>query len=173
MRPKSNSRRRARFKAFVDGYAANFRENYYWRPDALFPFAGALPSNHSPDGCCAQVAWIKSDSKAILAIHTNLIAHNHRLTVTHNGHNTWKLNVFNVQKNDTGSYMCQINTQPMILQVSVVPARIVFSVEGGGGGNTPTASPADFVAVFPVGFARARSAIGELAGWTSNVRRDK
>jgi len=66
-----------------------------------------------------QVAWIKSDSKAILAIHTNLIAHNHRLTVTHNGHNTWKLHVFNVQKNDTGSYMCQINTQPMILQVRI------------------------------------------------------
>lgn len=64
-----------------------------------------------------QVAWIKSDSKAILAIHTNLIAHNHRLTVTHNGHNTWKLNVIDVQNNDTGSYMCQINTTPMILQV--------------------------------------------------------
>ncbi|XP_050065335.1 lachesin-like [Aphis gossypii] len=71
-----------------------------------------------------KVAWIKSDSKAILAIHTNLIAHNHRLTVTHNGHNTWKLHVFNVQKNDTGSYMCQINTQPMILQTGYLDVRI-------------------------------------------------
>ncbi|VVC43626.1 Immunoglobulin subtype,Immunoglobulin-like domain,Immunoglobulin-like fold,Immunoglobulin V-set [Cinara cedri] len=71
-----------------------------------------------------KVAWIKSDSKAILAIHTNLIAHNHRLTVTHNGHNTWKLNVIDVQKNDTGSYMCQINTIPMILQTGYLDVRI-------------------------------------------------
>ncbi|XP_050541932.1 lachesin-like isoform X1 [Daktulosphaira vitifoliae] len=71
-----------------------------------------------------KVAWIKSDSKAILAIHTNLIAHNHRLAVTHNGHNTWKLHVYNVQKNDTGSYMCQINTEPMIVQTGYLDVRI-------------------------------------------------
>ncbi|XP_043603600.1 lachesin-like [Bombus pyrosoma] len=60
-----------------------------------------------------KVAWMKSDSRAILAIHTHLIAHNPRLSVTHNGHNTWKLHVSNVQKNDSGAYMCQINTEPM------------------------------------------------------------
>lgn len=65
-----------------------------------------------------QVAWMKSDSRAILAIHTHLIAHNPRLSVTHNGHNTWKLHVSNVQKNDSGAYMCQINTEPMQSQVS-------------------------------------------------------
>lgn len=65
-----------------------------------------------------QVAWIKSDSKAILAIHTHMVAHNQRLSVTHNGHNTWKLHVANVQKNDSGTYMCQINTDPMRSQVS-------------------------------------------------------
>ena len=61
---------------------------------------------------------MKSDSRAILAIHTHLIAHNPRLSVTHNGHNTWKLHVSNVQKNDSGAYMCQINTEPMQSQVS-------------------------------------------------------
>ncbi|XP_029680941.1 roundabout homolog 2-like [Formica exsecta] len=60
-----------------------------------------------------KVAWIKSDSRAILAIHTHLVAHNNRLSVTHNGHNTWKLHVSNVQKNDSGTYMCQVNTDPM------------------------------------------------------------
>lgn len=65
-----------------------------------------------------QVAWIKSDSKAILAIHTHLVAHNTRLSVTHNGHNTWKLSISNVQSNDSGTYMCQINTDPMRSQVS-------------------------------------------------------
>lgn len=64
------------------------------------------------------MAWIKSDSKAILAIHTHLVAHNLRLSVTHNGHNTWKLHIANVQKNDSGTYMCQINTDPMRSQVS-------------------------------------------------------
>ncbi|XP_078043949.1 dpr-interacting protein lambda [Augochlora pura] len=60
-----------------------------------------------------KVAWIKSDSRAILAIHKQRVAHNPRLSVTHNGHNTWKLHVMNVQKNDSGAYMCQVNTDPM------------------------------------------------------------
>lgn len=62
---------------------------------------------------CSQVAWIKSDSKAILAIHTNMVALNPRLSVTYNNHNTWKLHVSNVQANDSGTYMCQVNTDPM------------------------------------------------------------
>ncbi|EDS37883.1 conserved hypothetical protein [Culex quinquefasciatus] len=60
-----------------------------------------------------KVAWIKSDSKAILAIHTHMVAVNPRLSVTHNGHNTWKLHISHVQLNDSGSYMCQVNTDPM------------------------------------------------------------
>lgn len=64
-----------------------------------------------------QVAWIKSDTKAILAIHTHMVAQNPRLSVTHNGHNTWKLHISNVQNNDSGTYMCQINTDPMRSQV--------------------------------------------------------
>lgn len=72
-----------------------------------------------------QVAWIKSDSKAILAIHTHMVAQNARLSVTHNGHNTWKLHISNVQKNDSGTYMCQINTDPMRSQVGIyIIARI-------------------------------------------------
>ncbi|XP_044731282.1 lachesin-like [Chrysoperla carnea] len=76
-----------------------------------------------------KVAWIKSDSKAILAIHTHMVAHNPRLSVTHNGHNTWKLHVSNVQKNDSGTYMCQINTDPMRSQMGnlevVIPPDII------------------------------------------------
>ncbi|XP_056645667.1 lachesin-like [Diorhabda sublineata] len=64
-----------------------------------------------------KVAWIKSDTKAILAIHIHMVAQNPRLSVTHNGHNTWKLHVSNVQKNDSGTYMCQINTDPMRSQM--------------------------------------------------------
>ncbi|XP_011692202.1 PREDICTED: lachesin-like isoform X2 [Wasmannia auropunctata] len=76
-----------------------------------------------------KVAWIKSDSRAILAIHTHLVAHNSRLSVTHNGHNTWKLHVTNVQPNDSGTYMCQVNTDPMRSQTGymkvVIPPDIM------------------------------------------------
>lgn len=65
-----------------------------------------------------QVAWIKSDSKAILGIHTHMVSLNPRLSVTHNGHNTWKLHISHVQLNDSGSYMCQVNTDPMKSLVS-------------------------------------------------------
>ncbi|XP_031337929.1 lachesin-like isoform X2 [Photinus pyralis] len=87
-----------------------------------------------------KVAWIKSDSKAILAIHTHMVAQNPRLSVTHNGHNTWMLHVSNVQKNDSGTYMCQINTDPMRSQMGnlevVIPPDILNdneSTESGGG----------------------------------------
>ncbi|XP_049871179.1 lachesin-like [Pectinophora gossypiella] len=82
-----------------------------------------------------QVAWIKSDSKAILAIHTNMVALNPRLSVTYNNHNTWKLHVSNVQANDSGTYMCQVNTDPMKSQMGhlsvVIPPDIVDSVTEG------------------------------------------
>jgi serine/threonine-protein kinase haspin len=39
------------------------------------------------------------------------------LSVTHNGHNTWKLHISHVQLNDSGIFMCQINTDPMRSQV--------------------------------------------------------
>ncbi|XP_012271975.1 lachesin [Orussus abietinus] len=64
-----------------------------------------------------KVAWIKSDSRAILAIQNHMVTHNSRLSVTHNGHNTWKLHVSNVQRNDSGTYMCQVNTDPMRSQM--------------------------------------------------------
>ncbi|OAD56151.1 Lachesin [Eufriesea mexicana] len=76
-----------------------------------------------------KVAWMKYDSKAILAINTHMIAQNPRLSVTHNGHNTWKLHVTNVQPNDSGTYMCQVNTDPMRSQTGymsvVIPPDIM------------------------------------------------
>ncbi|XP_060537057.1 lachesin-like [Cylas formicarius] len=71
-----------------------------------------------------KVAWIKSDNKAILAIHTHMVAQNPRLSVTHNGHNTWKLHVQKVQREDSGTYMCQINTDPMRSQMGILEVVI-------------------------------------------------
>lgn len=63
------------------------------------------------------MAWIKADTKAILAIHEHVITHNHRLSVTHNDDNTWTLNMKAVTREDRGRYMCQVNTDPMKSQV--------------------------------------------------------
>ncbi|KAJ9580318.1 hypothetical protein L9F63_004034 [Diploptera punctata] len=83
---------------------------------------------------------IKSDSKAILAIHTHMVAHNPRLSVTHNGHNTWKLHVTNVQMNDSGTYMCQINTDPMRSQMGNLDVKIppdILNDDSPDGGVAP------------------------------------
>lgn len=64
------------------------------------------------------MAWIKADTKAILAIHEHVITNNARLSVTHNDYNTWTLNIKNAQRNDRGLYMCQVNTDPMKSQVT-------------------------------------------------------
>ncbi|XP_045496300.1 lachesin-like isoform X2 [Colias croceus] len=78
-----------------------------------------------------KVAWIKSDTKTILAIHTHMVNINPRLSVTHNGHNTWKLYISSVEPKDSGTYMCQINTDPMKSQMGhlsvVIPPDIADS----------------------------------------------
>ena len=70
------------------------------------------------DKLCFQVGWVKADTKAIQAIHKHVITHNTRVSVSHSDHNTWMLHIKNVQEEDRGPYMCQINTDPMRSQVS-------------------------------------------------------
>jgi len=65
-----------------------------------------------------QVGWVKADTKAIQAIHDHVITHNPRVAVSHNDFSTWNLHIRGVQEEDRGSYMCQINTDPMQSQVS-------------------------------------------------------
>ncbi|XP_058807657.1 lachesin isoform X2 [Phymastichus coffea] len=77
-----------------------------------------------------RVAWIKVDTKAILAIHEHVITNNARLSVTHNDFNTWTLNIKDARPEDRGTYMCQVNTDPMksqsaVLEV-VIPPDIIY-----------------------------------------------
>lgn len=74
-----------------------------------------------------QVAWIKADAKAILAIHEHVITNNDRLSVTHNDFNTWTLTIRNVKMEDRGEYMCQVNTDPMKMQVKFQYFNIHFN----------------------------------------------
>ncbi|KAF4532668.1 hypothetical protein B566_EDAN002903, partial [Ephemera danica] len=78
------------------------------------------------DGWPAQVAWIKADTKAILAIHEHVITNNARLSVTHNDFNTWTLNIRGVRREDRGQYMCQT----AYLEV-VIPPDIIYEETSG------------------------------------------
>ena len=63
---------------------------------------------------------MRFDTKAILAVHTHMVTHNPRMSVTHNGRDSWTLKINNVQQNDSGLYSCQINTEPMTTQVGAL-----------------------------------------------------
>ncbi|XP_053616824.1 lachesin-like [Plodia interpunctella] len=71
-----------------------------------------------------RVGWVKADTKAIQAIHEHVITHNHRVTVSHSDHSTWYLHIKNVQEEDRGQYMCQINTDPMKSQMGYLDVVI-------------------------------------------------
>ncbi len=66
---------------------------------------------------CNQIGWVKTDSKAIQAIHDHVITQNSRVWVSNNDQSTWNLHIKNVQEEDRGEYMCQVNTDPMKSQV--------------------------------------------------------
>ncbi|XP_076641555.1 lachesin [Halictus rubicundus] len=90
--------------------------------------SSSASGDHS-GGAKARVAWIKADTKAILAIQEHVITNNARLSVTHSDYNTWTLNIRGVRTEDRGIYMCQVNTNPMKSQVAflevVIPPDII------------------------------------------------
>ncbi|ODN05030.1 Lachesin, partial [Orchesella cincta] len=76
-----------------------------------------------------KVAWVHIDRRMILTIHKHIVTRIPRFTVSFDSHKTWLLNINNVQQEDRGYYMCQVNTEPMISQVGylqvVVPPNIL------------------------------------------------
>lgn len=76
-----------------------------------------------------KVAWVHIDREMVLTIHHHVITRDHRISVSHNNHKNWLLHIRNVQEQDSGYYMCQINTTPMKSQVGylevVVPPDIM------------------------------------------------
>jgi len=65
-----------------------------------------------------RVAWIKADSKAILAIHDHVITNKEKIKVTRNDGSTYILTIEEVSPSDEGFYMCQVNSEPMLHQVT-------------------------------------------------------
>ncbi|XP_073987625.1 lachesin-like isoform X2 [Rhodnius prolixus] len=112
-------------------------------PDFLYPLANlTIAQGKDAMFTCVvnnlggyRVAWIKADTKAILAIHEHVITNNARLSVTHNDDNTWTLNMRGVRREDRGTYMCQVNTDPMKSQSAylevVIPPDIIYEETSG------------------------------------------
>ncbi|KAK2587204.1 hypothetical protein KPH14_002947 [Odynerus spinipes] len=90
--------------------------------------SSSTSGDHS-GGAKGRVAWIKADTKAILAIQEHVITNNARLSVTHTDQNTWTLNIRGARREDRGVYMCQVNTNPMKSQSAflevVIPPDII------------------------------------------------
>lgn len=56
------------------------------------------------------------DTQTLLTIHKRVITHDKRIRVTNNNFH-WNLHIKEVDENDKGFYMCQINTEPMVSQM--------------------------------------------------------
>ncbi|EEC12551.1 conserved hypothetical protein [Ixodes scapularis] len=63
------------------------------------------------------VAWLNVDKQTLLALHTHVIVQNDRIRVSHGSLRSWQLEIRDVKPEDTGYYMCQVNTRPMKNQV--------------------------------------------------------
>jgi len=76
-----------------------------------------------------QVGWIKED-QTILTLDTKVVTHNSRVSVTHDGVETWNLHLRQVKPSDVGCYVCQVNTGVMMKQVGCIDVhgKLVFSV---------------------------------------------
>lgn len=61
----------------------------------------------------SKVAWVRVATQTILSIHHNVITQNPRVSLTYNDHRSWYLHIREVEEDDRGWYMCQINTDPM------------------------------------------------------------
>ena len=75
-----------------------------------------------------QVGWIKADTKAIQAIAMHVITHNPRVSVSHDEMRAkFRLHIAGATLEDAGPYMCQINSMPVVKQVSINPSPLIYS----------------------------------------------
>lgn len=63
---------------------------------------------------------MKAEDQTILTLHTRVVTHNSRISVTHDNLRTWQLRIRQLKETDRGCYMCQINTSTMKKQIGCV-----------------------------------------------------
>ena len=64
---------------------------------------------------------MKANTNSILAIYDHVITHNNRVTISHDDNwRKWMLHIAKAQLEDSGPYMCQLNTDPMKSRMGVL-----------------------------------------------------
>lgn len=63
---------------------------------------------------------MRAEDQTILTLHTKVVTHNSRISVSHDNQRTWNLHIRQVKEADRGCYMCQINTSVMKKQIGCV-----------------------------------------------------
>ena len=63
-----------------------------------------------------NVAWVREETKVLLALNQDVIKHDYRVKVTRHD-DVWTLRVANVTESDKGTYLCQVNAWPMMTLV--------------------------------------------------------
>ncbi|XP_046686270.1 lachesin-like [Homalodisca vitripennis] len=71
-----------------------------------------------------RVGWLRAEDQTILSLHTRVVTHNSRISVTHDNHRTWQLHIKQVKESDRGCYMCQINTNIMKKQIGCIDVLV-------------------------------------------------
>ncbi|XP_073979202.1 neurotrimin-like isoform X2 [Rhodnius prolixus] len=71
-----------------------------------------------------KVGWLKAEDQTILSLHTRVVTHNARVSVTHDNQRTWRLHIRQLKESDRGCYMCQINTNVMKKQIGCVDVHV-------------------------------------------------
>ncbi|XP_054159682.1 lachesin-like [Oppia nitens] len=79
-----------------------------------------------------KVVWFHKDRHILLAINDVVIYRSGRLSVSTHAANTFNLQIRDIREEDSGEYMCQINTNPMMSQSGflqiVVPPHFVHKL---------------------------------------------
>ncbi|EEZ99076.2 lachesin isoform X1 [Tribolium castaneum] len=93
-----------------------------------------------------KVGWMKADDQTILSLHTRVITHNPRISVTHDDSlRTWQLRIRQLKESDRGCYMCQINTGEMKKQLGCVDVQVPPDIDDTGTSSDVTVEEGDNV----------------------------
>lgn len=71
-----------------------------------------------------QVAWIKQNSRKIISLHGELVTQSDRYAIYKKNEDSVNLVVTHVKMEDAGTYICQINSNPMVNLVCIRTKKI-------------------------------------------------
>nr|XP_018910309.1 PREDICTED: lachesin-like isoform X1 [Bemisia tabaci] len=71
-----------------------------------------------------KVGWLRSRDQTILTLHTRVVTHSPRISISFDNHRTFTLHISRVKESDKGCYMCQVNTPEMKKQSGCIDVHV-------------------------------------------------